>query len=225
MRIEGGTVLFADSFDGGPAGADRVVGAEAGPDEIGREYGESGSGSKLQWPRGADRLPSGNTLITDSRNSRVVENDRNGSVRRRDSLAGEGGVVQEPDRVSLPANGNCVAEEYGEVPSGRSVEGRSTSNPVAEVGSVVGSWAGLVFHYWVGPFEILAAVVGLAGTVGLVREWWRARGYPLRRRGPPARRRSVTGRWSTHRARLLTSSLSAWWWQRPVWSEGWKRNF
>ena len=28
---------------------------------------------RFDWPRDADRLPNGNTLITDSRNNRVVE--------------------------------------------------------------------------------------------------------------------------------------------------------
>lgn len=35
---------------------------------------------RLQWPRDADRLPSGHTLITDSHGDRVVEVDENGSV-------------------------------------------------------------------------------------------------------------------------------------------------
>jgi hypothetical protein len=36
--------------------------------------------STLQWPRDADRLPSGNTLITDTQGGRVIEVDKNGSV-------------------------------------------------------------------------------------------------------------------------------------------------
>ena len=176
MWIEGGTVLIADSSHGGSVGADRVVGIDAATDEIVWEYDGSGSGSKLQWPRDADRLPNGNTLITDSRNSRVIEIDRNGSVVWRYSLAREGGIVYEADRVSHPANGTYIPEEYGEVPSGRRLEGRSTSNPVGEVGDVVGSWAGLYLPYWVGALEIPVAALGLAGGVGLAWEGWRARG-------------------------------------------------
>jgi hypothetical protein len=35
---------------------------------------------RLAWPRDADRLPSGNTLVTDSNGNRVLEVDENGSV-------------------------------------------------------------------------------------------------------------------------------------------------
>lgn len=34
----------------------------------------------LQWPRDADRLPNGHTIVTDTNGARVVEVDRNGSV-------------------------------------------------------------------------------------------------------------------------------------------------
>jgi len=36
--------------------------------------------SRLQWPRDADRLPNGNTLVTDSNGDRVLEVDRDGEV-------------------------------------------------------------------------------------------------------------------------------------------------
>lgn len=35
---------------------------------------------QMQWPRDADRLPNGNTLITDSNGNRVLEVDRNGTI-------------------------------------------------------------------------------------------------------------------------------------------------
>lgn len=62
-----GRVLVADSSNG------RVV-------ELAKRGGEwkvvwsvdSAKGQPFAWPRDADRLPSGNTLITDSRNNRVV---------------------------------------------------------------------------------------------------------------------------------------------------------
>ena len=34
----------------------------------------------LDWPRDADRLPNGNTLITDSRNGRIIEVTPSGEV-------------------------------------------------------------------------------------------------------------------------------------------------
>jgi hypothetical protein len=40
----------------------------------------AGSGETLYWPRDADRLPNGNTLVGDSRNSRVLEVTPDGEV-------------------------------------------------------------------------------------------------------------------------------------------------
>jgi len=176
MRIEpAGTVLIADSSHGGPAGADRVVEVDADTDEIVWAYDGTGSGKKLQWPRDADRLPNGNTLITDSRNNRVIEIDANGTVVWQYSLAAEGGIIYEADRVSHPDNQTYLPEEYGRVPAGDELEGRTSADAVAEARSVVGSWAGLVFPYWVGAVEILLSLVGIAGLLGLGWEGWRGR--------------------------------------------------
>jgi hypothetical protein len=41
---------------------------------------DSANGVRLDWPRDADRLPNGNTLITDSRNNRIVEVTPNGTT-------------------------------------------------------------------------------------------------------------------------------------------------
>ena len=175
MRIDGGTVLIADSSHGGPAGADRVVEVDAATDEVVWSYDGTGSGTKLQWPRDADRLPNGNTLITDSRNSRVIEIDRNGSVVWQYSLAREGGIVYEADRVAHPDAEAYLPEEHAEVPSGRTLDGRTRTDPLGEVGAVVGSWAGLYLPFWVGALEILAALAGVAGLAGLAWEGWRTR--------------------------------------------------
>jgi hypothetical protein len=176
MRIEGGTVLVADSSHGGPTGADRVVEVDAGSEEVVWAYDGTGSGTKLQWPRDADRLPNGNTLVTDSRNNRVLEVDANGSVVWQYSLAEEGGIIYEADRVSRPDEGTYLQEEDADVPSGRSLEDRTSAGVVSETRSVVGSWAGLVFPFWVGALEVLLGLVGLTGAVGLCLEGWRARG-------------------------------------------------
>ena len=63
-----GAILVADSEN------DRVV-------ELHKQNGEwevawgvdSANGIQFDWPRDADRLPNGNTLITDTRNNRIVE--------------------------------------------------------------------------------------------------------------------------------------------------------
>ena len=76
------TVLVADSEN------DRVVEYARDGDGWtrtwtlgGGENGLFGGGeSALSWPRDADRLPSGNTLVSDSRNSRVLEVTPSGDV-------------------------------------------------------------------------------------------------------------------------------------------------
>jgi len=175
MYIDGGTVLIADSSHGGPTGADRVVEVDAETDEVVWAYDGTGSGTKLQWPRDADRLPNGNTLITDSRNNRVIEIDENGTVVWRYSLAKQGGIIYEADRVSHPDNATYIPEEFHEVPSGRSLDGRTTTNTIGELSAVVGSWAGLVLPYWVGGVEILLALVGVVALVALGWDGWRGR--------------------------------------------------
>nr|WP_245180920.1 arylsulfotransferase family protein [Halomicroarcula amylolytica] len=71
-----GAVLVADSEN------DRVV-------ELHRTEGgkwepawalDRAAGVELDWPRDADRLPNGNTLITDTLNRRLVEVDESGTV-------------------------------------------------------------------------------------------------------------------------------------------------
>jgi hypothetical protein len=69
-----GTILVADSEN------DRVVEyAYDGDGEWTRTW-EVGSSESLSWPRDADRLPNGNTLITDTMNHRVIEVTPTGEV-------------------------------------------------------------------------------------------------------------------------------------------------
>ena len=71
-----GAVLVADSDN------DRVVElhrTESGEWEPAWVRSEAG-GAELRWPRDADRLPNGNTLITDTLNKRLVELDDQGEV-------------------------------------------------------------------------------------------------------------------------------------------------
>lgn len=69
------TILVADSEN------DRVVELH----EMGGEWTvawavDSTGGIPFDWPRDADRLPNGNTLITDTRNNRIVEITPNGTA-------------------------------------------------------------------------------------------------------------------------------------------------
>jgi hypothetical protein len=68
-----GSTIVADSEN------DRVIQVDNSAEEI--EWAYSGPrGDPLQWPRDADRLPNGNTLITDSRNNRILEINASGEV-------------------------------------------------------------------------------------------------------------------------------------------------
>lgn len=68
-------ILVADSEN------DRIVELEKrdGDWEVAWELREAG-GQRFNWPRDADRLPNGHTVVTDSRNNRVLEVDESGAV-------------------------------------------------------------------------------------------------------------------------------------------------
>lgn len=67
------TFLVADSEN------DRIVEHEHSEGEWDRTW-RLGSSETLHWPRDADRLPNGNTLIADSRNHRAIEVTPDGEV-------------------------------------------------------------------------------------------------------------------------------------------------
>ncbi|WP_255148956.1 aryl-sulfate sulfotransferase [Halorarius halobius] len=68
----GPAVIVADSENNRAVEYQRVDGAW--------EQSWSWSDSQLNWPRDADRLPNGNTLITDSNGHRVIEVGRDGDI-------------------------------------------------------------------------------------------------------------------------------------------------
>jgi hypothetical protein len=73
------------------------------------------NGLELDWPRDADRLPNGNTLITDSLNQRVVEVDPDGEVVWVANTAGSGSpqIPYEADRLPFGE----FAGQYESTPS------------------------------------------------------------------------------------------------------------
>ncbi|WP_435195859.1 aryl-sulfate sulfotransferase [Natronomonas sp. EA1] len=162
------TMLIADSEN------NRVVEIDARTEEIIWRYDGTGSGEQLQWPRDADRLPNGNTLITDSRNFRVVEVNANGSVVWSfDTQAefGARGIVYEADRIHL--TGEHLPEEPDDVPPGDDLDGRS-SGSLREFAAVVESWLGFVLPPWVGLFELAVALVDVGALLALGRELTRS---------------------------------------------------
>jgi len=107
--IDDGAVLVADSEN------DRVVelhrNEESGDWEPAWTLTEA-EGVELNWPRDADRLDNGNTLITDTRNARLLEVTPNGTVVWSHRT---GGIPYEAER--LPEGERAGADRYerGEV--------------------------------------------------------------------------------------------------------------
>ena len=152
------TMVVADSENNRVVEYDRASGRELWA------YDGTGSGRGLQWPRDADRLPNGNTLITDSRNFRVLEVDSQGAVVWRADLRDRRAIVYEADRLGLP-------EEPENVPSGRELASRTEeTDPITEALRWGESWAGFVFPGWVRIPELLTMLVGLLAGVWLVGE-------------------------------------------------------
>jgi hypothetical protein len=68
----GPAVLVADSHN------NRIVEYQRSNDRWVQSW--TWTDTRLQWPRDADRLPNGNTLVTDSSGNRVLEIDQNGKI-------------------------------------------------------------------------------------------------------------------------------------------------
>jgi hypothetical protein len=100
-------VVVADSE------ADRIVEVNRSSGEVVWTFSEG-----LLWPRDADRLPNGNTLVTNSLRYEVEEVTPDGEVVWRYEVAwrGKRGIPYEADRVSIP-----------EEPDGMPVLGESTA--------------------------------------------------------------------------------------------------
>ena len=153
-RIESAdTLLVADSEN------DRVVEYALGSEEMVWQY--RGVDDPVQWPRDADRLPNGHTLVADSRNFRVLELDADGDVVWEHSLAEERGIVYDVDRVGLP-------EEPDDVPGGRALESRGGRGPLGAASATVESWAQFVFPPWVGLLDLVVLLVGIIAAVVLL---------------------------------------------------------
>ena len=139
--------------------------------------------TSLQWPRDADRLPNGNTLVTDSNGNRVLEVAPNGTVVWSVRI----GLPYEAERLGTgdeSAGGPSMARlvRQGAVADGSPDDGR--------VGTVVAHPPGLearvafaikstvpagllssalfVLPSWIGVLDLPAVVGLLVGLVGLV---------------------------------------------------------
>ncbi len=167
MRLPAsGTLLVADSEN------DRVVEVDVETGEVVWTYGGTGL---TNWPRDADRLPNGNTLVVDTYNNRVVEVTPAGDVvwQHRVAVREDGtrelGLPYEADRLSL--DGERLAEE--QVPNGSVAapggDGRTSNGGfLARHFYRVQGWVSLYLPVWVGVPELLTGLVGGVAALALL---------------------------------------------------------
>ena len=147
------TILVADSEN------NRVVEYAKEDGEWVRTW-EVGSNT-LTWPRDADRLPNGNTLITDSLNTRVVEVDADGDVVW---------SISTDERVT---SGPGIPYEADRLPGGE-IEGRydNASATGGESLATVSANASALDDTGSTVPGLSLAVAGLTGTFGFVPYWF-----------------------------------------------------
>ncbi len=178
----GPAVLVADSEHG------RVVEYQRVDGEWERSW--VWADQRLTWPRDADRLPNGHTLVTDSNGDRVLEVDRSGEV----VWSADVGFPYESERLGTgdeSAGGESAASlglASQEPPAARG-EGDAVSRVAAAAPPSLVNAVAYVLPPWMGVPKVLAALVLL-----VVAPWWllveyRRSAYELSVRSPLTVRR------------------------------------
>lgn len=148
----GDTLLVADSEH------DRIVEIRNGT--LVWEYGGSGV---FDWPRDADRLRNGHTLVADSYNDRVVE------------LNEKGEIVWSVETGSLPYEADRLPGEGSDGPTAREAGIPNRTDETSVVNERV-SW-GIAMAKYVVPDslaqELVVILLGVMALVGTAVERWR----------------------------------------------------
>lgn len=176
---------FIPESDGGPAVV--VADSENGQiKEFQREDGEwkrtwLWEDDRIQWPRDADRLPNGNTLITDTHGNRVMEVNESGEIvwEVGSTLPYEAERLETGDESQSGQSAAALGlesrtpEETGSEGGGDGGEGMITFEPLEYLGGVV-EWAlphriynALLFAspVWMGSSDF--AAIGIVLLTGL----------------------------------------------------------
>ena len=142
--------------------------------EFGRDDGEwtrtwVWSDERMQWPRDADRLPNGNTLIVDSMNHRVIE------------VTPAGEVVWEMDAPWATYDAERVA--YGDEPGGPTIRDQNASGNVTLHGGTETGVAGAptipsVVKGVVAATPLPAAITNAAESWRRVSPWFKPTWMP-----------------------------------------------
>jgi hypothetical protein len=169
------TLLVADS------GNNRVV-EYAFEDGAWTRTWSVGSDS-LNWPRDADRLPNGNTLVTDTLNHRVLEITPTGDVvweyhvtwgpYDAERVAYGDGSTSGPTIRDLDASGTYDIEDGdagGDVPAAirETFDGTPLAGPARSLAVFWGHYAPWVRPVWMGSWDLLASLLAGALVVGWV---------------------------------------------------------
>ncbi|WP_256290574.1 aryl-sulfate sulfotransferase [Halobellus inordinatus] len=165
----GPALLVADSENG------RVV-------EYQREDGEwvqswTWSDERLQWPRDADRLPNGHTLVTDSNGDRVFEVDRDGEVVWTASI----GFPYEAERLGTgdeSAGGHSAASLELPAKGPDSAENLADSTLTVRLPLKLTNAISYLFPRWVGSIELVSLILLLGSSICwavLEYRWWGGR--------------------------------------------------
>lgn len=143
------TILVADSSNNRIVELERNI--TSGRWEVGWTYSNAG-GVPLDWPRDADRLPNGHTLITDTMNKRIIEINQEGEVVWSTKV---GHFPYEADRLPFQ-------EPVGGVSYDASADssGTATSLPVLSSGVQLLK-SGLPVPFWFGEYQLLLTLLSV----------------------------------------------------------------
>lgn len=111
------------------------------------------NGLAFNWPRDADRLPNGNTVITDSRNNRVV------------AVNSEGDAVWQIATSSLPYEADVAGGELIGAPQFQG-DGGEVRDGVPIFGTTLNALSHLIpLPYWLTPWHLAGVTAGISGVV------------------------------------------------------------